>query len=62
MEAELTRAISGALERLGVHVDPSRIGLERPARADHGDWSSNVALVNAKAAGQAPSRPRPASC
>ena len=54
MEAELTRAISGALERLGVHVDPSRIGLERPARADHGDWSSNVALVNAKAAGQAP--------
>ena len=54
MEAELTRAISGALVRLGVHVDPSRIGLERPARADHGDWSSNVALVNAKAAGQAP--------
>ena len=54
MEAELTRAISGALERLGVHVDPSRIGLERPSRADHGDWSSNVALVNAKAAGQAP--------
>ena len=54
MEAELTRAISGALDRLGVHVDPSRIGLERPARADHGDWSSNVALVNAKAAGQAP--------
>ncbi len=54
MEAELTRAISGALERLGVHVDSSRIGLERPARTDHGDWSSNVALVNAKAARQAP--------
>ena len=54
MEAELTRAISGALERLGLHVDPTRIGLERPARADHGDWSSNVALVNAKTAGQAP--------
>ncbi|MDE0497430.1 MAG: arginine--tRNA ligase [Acidimicrobiaceae bacterium] len=54
MEAELTRAISGALERLGVHVDPARIGLERPARVDHGDWSTNAALVNAKSAQMAP--------
>ena len=54
MEAELTRAISGALERLGVHVDPSRLGLERPARVDHGDWSTNAALVNAKSAQMAP--------
>ncbi len=54
MEAELSRAISGALERLGVRVDPSRLGLERPARADHGDWSTNAALVNAKSARMAP--------
>ena len=54
MEAELTRAISGVLERLGVHVDPSRLGLERPARVEHGDWSTNAALVNAKNARLAP--------
>jgi len=54
MEAALTRAISGALARTGVDVDPSRIGLERPARTDHGDWSTNAALVHAKSAGLAP--------
>ncbi|WP_419865458.1 arginine--tRNA ligase [Candidatus Poriferisodalis sp.] len=54
MEAALTRAISGALARTGVDVDPSRIGLERPARTDHGDWSTNAALVHAKGAGLAP--------
>ena len=54
MEAALTGAISAALTRLGVDADPSRIGLERPARADHGDWSTNAALVNAKGAGLSP--------
>jgi len=54
MEAALAGAISEALTRLGVDADPSRIGLERPARADHGDWSSNAAMVNAKSAGMAP--------
>ena len=54
MEAELSRAISGALERLGVDADSSRIALERPARVDHGDWSTNAALVNAKSAQMAP--------
>ncbi len=28
--------------------------MERPARREHGDWSSNVALVTAKAAGRNP--------
>src|SRR5258706_6517243 len=28
--------------------------LERPARREHGDWSSNVALATAKAAGRNP--------
>ncbi len=54
MEAALTGAISAALTRLGVDADPSRIGLERPARTDHGDWSTNAALVSAKGAGLAP--------
>ncbi|WP_419945416.1 arginine--tRNA ligase [Candidatus Poriferisodalis sp.] len=54
MEAELRLAISSALECLGVHVDPSRLGLERPARVDHGDWSTNAALVNARSARMAP--------
>ncbi|WP_419931133.1 arginine--tRNA ligase [Candidatus Poriferisodalis sp.] len=54
MEAALAGAISQALTRLGVDADPSRLGLERPARADHGDWSTNAALVNAKSAQMAP--------
>ncbi len=54
MEAVLAGAISAALTRLGVDADRSRIGLERPARADHGDWSTNAALVHAKRAGLAP--------
>jgi len=33
---------------------PAPIGLERPARREHGDWSSNVALATAKAAGRKP--------
>ena len=54
MEAVLAGAISAALTRLGVDADPSRIGLERPARTDHGDWSTNAALVSAKGAGMPP--------
>ena len=54
MEAVLAGAISTALTRLGVDADPSRIGLERPARTDHGDWSTNAALVSAKGAGLPP--------
>ena len=54
MEAVLAGAISEALIRLGVDADPSRLGLERPARVDHGDWSTNAALVNAKSAQMAP--------
>ena len=54
MEAVLAGAIADALTRLGVDADASRVGLERPARPDHGDWSTNAALVNAKAAGMAP--------
>ena len=54
MEAVLADAISAALTRLGVDANPSRIGLERPSRTDHGDWSTNAALVSAKGAGLPP--------
>ncbi len=35
-------------------VDPQDVQLERPARREHGDWSTNVALVTAKRAGTTP--------
>ncbi len=54
MESVLANAISQALTRLGVDADSSRIGLERPARSYHGDWSTNAALANAKRAGVSP--------
>ncbi|WP_419843039.1 arginine--tRNA ligase [Candidatus Poriferisodalis sp.] len=53
-EAVLAETVAAALAHLGIEADLSRIGLERPARADHGDWSSNVALTHAKTAGMAP--------
>jgi arginyl-tRNA synthetase len=50
---ELTAALRAALAAIGVDA-PDEIGLERPARRAHGDWSSNVALATAKAAGRNP--------
>jgi arginyl-tRNA synthetase len=50
----IAAAVSGALSSLGIEVDPSTVHLERPARREHGDWSTNVALVNAKALGRPP--------
>jgi arginyl-tRNA synthetase len=51
---QIAAAVSGALSTLGVDVDPSTVHLERPARREHGDWSTNAALVNAKALGRPP--------
>jgi arginyl-tRNA synthetase len=39
---------------MGIDVDAASVHLERPARRDHGDWSTNTALVNAKALGRPP--------
>ena len=50
----LIDALQGALVRAGVEPLPATVELGRPARAEHGDWSSNVALVCAKAAGRRP--------
>lgn len=51
---ELGRAIADALTSCGVVDVDAPIGLERPARREHGDWSSNIALVVAKRAGRNP--------
>jgi arginyl-tRNA synthetase len=49
----LEASLRSALDSIG--VEPSAaITLERPARREHGDWSSNVALATAKAAGRNP--------
>ena len=49
-------ARSRTTERLGkLDVEPpATISLERPARREHGDWSSNVALASAKQAERNP--------
>ncbi len=52
VRGELASAVAVALARHGLEgVD---VVLERPSRHEHGDWSTNVALVNAKRVGRAP--------
>jgi arginyl-tRNA synthetase len=50
---DLAAALGAALTDLGV-TPPDSIELERPARREHGDWSSNVVLASAKPAGRNP--------
>jgi arginyl-tRNA synthetase len=49
--AAATVAAAGGFD---LDVDPAEVHLERPARREHGDWSTNVALVAAKRAGTNP--------
>jgi arginyl-tRNA synthetase len=51
---QLVAAVRDALIALDVQPLPDVINLERPARREHGDWSSNVALASAKKAGRNP--------
>ncbi len=51
---DLAAAVRAALTDLAVDPLPAQIQLERPARREHGDWSTNVALTTAKAAGRNP--------
>jgi arginyl-tRNA synthetase len=51
---QLADALRATLSSLEVEPMPEVIGLERPARREHGDWSSNVALVAGKKAGWNP--------
>ncbi len=51
----LSDALRGALVAAGIDLPGDfQVGLERPARREHGDWSSNVALAVAKGAGRNP--------
>ncbi|MEM8905795.1 MAG: arginine--tRNA ligase, partial [Actinomycetota bacterium] len=49
----LADAVADALRSLGVEP-PTEVGIERPARREHGDWSTNAALASAKRAGRNP--------
>jgi arginyl-tRNA synthetase len=49
----LIDALRAALDAEGV-TPPAAIRIERPAKREHGDWSSPVALEVAKAAGRVP--------
>ncbi len=51
---QLVDSLRTHLGELGVRPLPGQIHMERPTRREHGDWSSNVALVTAKPAGRAP--------
>jgi arginyl-tRNA synthetase len=51
---QLASALRSALASLDVAPLPEVVNLERPARREHGDWSSNVALATAKRAGWNP--------
>ena len=54
VQQSLTAALVSALAAAGVEPGDRAPALERPARPEHGDWSSNVALVLAKPAGRRP--------
>ena len=51
---DLIAAISRRPRRGRRRAARQGIHLERPARREHGDWSSNVAMATAKAAGRNP--------
>lgn len=55
IRTSLSDALRGALVAAGVDLPGDfSVGLERPARREHGDWSSNAALAIAKGAGRNP--------
>jgi arginyl-tRNA synthetase len=53
IRAVLEASLRTALDSIGVEP-PATISLERPARREHGDWSTNVAMATAKAAKRNP--------
>ncbi len=48
--AEVSQSLAGH----DIEIAPGDVHLERPARAEHGDWSTNAALTVAKRAGRNP--------
>src|SRR5208283_4035811 len=53
-ERRLADEIVAVFAGLGIPIDPLQVQLVRPARLEHGDWSTNAALVVAKSAGRPP--------
>jgi arginyl-tRNA synthetase len=51
---QLLEAVRSGMRQLGVDALPDGAVIERPARREHGDWSTNAALVSAKAAKRNP--------
>ena len=49
----LEQSLRDALAAVGVDA-PGSVHLERPARREHGDWSSNIAMATARALGWVP--------
>ncbi|GIU84092.1 MAG: arginine--tRNA ligase [Acidimicrobiales bacterium] len=54
MVDQLRREVAAALAAAGVDIQPEDVELERPARREHGDFSTNAALVFAKHAREKP--------
>ena len=55
IRTSLSEALRAALVAAGIDLPGDfQVGLERPARREHGDWSSNAALAIAKGAGRNP--------
>jgi arginyl-tRNA synthetase len=52
----VSHAVTTVAARDGIDlaVDPASVHLERPARREMGDWSTNIAMVNAKKVGTNP--------
>ncbi len=50
----LAQAVHATLAALGVDPVPDTVEVRRPAQPDHGDWSTNAALVAAKQMSRAP--------
>lgn len=51
---QLLDAVKAGLVAIGIGDVPDGVVVERPARREHGDWSTNAALVCSKAAGRNP--------
>jgi len=50
----LAQAVNATLVSLGIDPVPDTVEVRRPAQPDHGDWSTNAALVVAKQARRPP--------
>jgi len=50
IKEQLLASVAKALGELGVDPVPAAVVIERPANPDHGDWSTNAALVSSKLA------------